>query len=151
MSDKTALEIVKEMTAKIKSATTGTVAINEKRYQYSKDECENIFNNIYKAVEEYTSKDPSDGAYETLLNSLSDRFKVSPTGGNISIQVDSLSDANALFENQVKFQDLLDNAKDIVIFITDKAEKIPGTKIASATPEKEVETKPEEKEVTPAK
>ena len=151
MSNKNALEIVREMTAKIKTATSGKVAINEKRYQYSKDECENIFNNVYKAIEEYTTKDPSEGAYETLLNSLYDRFKVSPTGGNVSIQVDSLSDANALFENQVKFQDLLDNAKDIVIFITDKAGKIPGTKIVSATPEKEIETKPEEKESTSAK
>jgi hypothetical protein len=131
MNDKNALSIIKEMTSKIKSATNNKVAITEKRYQYSKDECKTIFNNVYKAVQDYTDKDKSEDGYEKLLNSLSDRFKVSTTGGSVSRQVDSLSSADNLHYNQTNFQELLDNAKDVIIFIEYKTDKLPGTKISN--------------------
>lgn len=138
MNDKNVLEIIKEMTKKIKDTTNGLVAITEKRYQYSKDECEVIFNNIYGAVEEYVNKDKNEDSYEKLLIALSDRFKVSPTGGNISRQIDELSTADFLFANQSRFQELLDNAKDIVVFIEGKADTIPGTSIKKISGEKDL-------------
>jgi hypothetical protein len=140
--EKNALEIVKEMTQKIKLATEAMSTITEKRYQYSKDETETIFNNVFKAVEEFVAKDGKEDSYEKLLNSLSDRFKVSSTGGDISRQVDNLSDAETLFEKQPEFQELLDTAKDVIEFITDKAEKVEGIAIKKATSE----TVPEEPE-----
>lgn len=135
MENKNALEIVKEMTQKIKLATESLLTITEKRYQYSKDECETIFNNVFKAVDEYVAKAKDETAYETLLNSLSDRFKISTTGGDISRQVDNLSTAEELYEKQTEYQELLDTAKDVIEFITDKAEKIEGIAIKKATSE----------------
>ena len=149
MSDKTTLEIIKEMTEKIKKSMCNLTPITEKRYQYSKEECETIFNNVFNAVKQYTEKDPEKDAYEKLLISVSDRFKVSSTGGNVSRQVDALTNMEDLYNNQTKFQELLDNAKDLVIFIEDKTNKLPGANIVKTSNEKEVapeetEQKPEE-------
>lgn len=130
---KTTLDVIREMTQRIRESNT--TSITEKRYQYSKDECETIFNNIFNAVEEYTKKNTDADAYESLLNSISDRFKVSPTGGDISRQVDSMSSAEDLYNNQPKFQEMLDSAKDIAEFIRDKAEKLEGISINKASAE----------------
>lgn len=139
---KTTLDVIREMTQRIRESNT--TSITEKRYQYSKDECETIFNNIFNAVEEYTKKNTDADAYESLLNSISDRFKVSPTGGDISRQVDSMSSAEDLYNNQPKFQEMLDSAKDIAEFIRDKAEKLEGISINKATAETVPEVTPEQ-------
>lgn len=131
----TTLDLIREMTKRIREATD-SVPITEKRYQYSKDECQVIFDNIFKAVEEYTTKNGDEAAYESLLNSLSDRFKIGATGGNISKQVDSLSSADFLYEHQTQFQEMLDNAKDVIEFINDKTDKLEGTSIKRGTSEK---------------
>ena len=133
--EKNSLDVIKEMTQKIKLATEAMSTITEKRYQYSKDEVETIFNNVFKAVEEFVAKDAQEDSYEKLLNSLSDRFKVSSTGGDISRQVDNLSDAETLYEKQPEFQEMLDNAKDVIEFINDKAEKVEGIAVKKATSE----------------
>jgi len=135
METKNALEIVKEMTQKIKLATESLLTITEKRYQYTKDECETIFTNVFNAVDEYVAKAKDETAYEALLNALSDHFKIGQTGGDISRQVDKLSTAEELYQKQTEFQELLDTAKDVVEFINEKAEKIEGIAIKKATSE----------------
>lgn len=124
--EKNSLEIIKEMTNKIRQKTESLYAITERRYQYTKDECINIFNNVFNAINEYVENNKKEDAYALLLDALSDRFKISPQGGDISAQVDKLSSGEELFEKQTEFQDVLDNAKDIVEFINNKSEKYKG-------------------------
>lgn len=143
----TTLNLIREMTKRIKEATDSE-PITEKRYQYSKDECQTIFDNVFKAVEEYTTKSSDESAYESLLNSLADRFKTGSTGGNISKQVDSLSSADFLFEHQTQFQELLDSAKDVIEFINNKTDKLEGTSIKAASSEKIETPKTEENKET---
>lgn len=135
--DKCALDVIKEMTQKIKSSL-GKTTVTEKHYTYSNDEIKTIFNNIFKSIEEYTTKNPEEGAYESLLNSISDRFKTSTLGGDISRQVDNLSTDEDLFAKQPEFQEMLDNAKDLTTFIREKTEKSTGTGVPTTT---EVATK----------
>jgi len=135
METKNSLDVIKEMTQKIKLATESLLTITEKRYQYSKEECETIFTNIFNAVDEYVAKDKGEDAYEKLLNALSDRFKIGTTGGDISRQVDNLATAEELYEKQTEFQEMLDSAKDVVEFINDKAEKLEGIAVKKATSE----------------
>lgn len=131
----TTLNLIREMTKRIREATD-TEPITEKRYQYSKDECQTIFDNIFRAVEEFTTKSGDENAYESLLNSLADRFKTGSTGGNISKQVDTLTDANELYEKQTQYQEMLDSAKDVIEFINSKTDKLEGTSIKQASSEK---------------
>lgn len=130
--NKCALDVIKEMTEKIKNSL-GKTTVTEKRYTYSNDEVKTIFTNIFNSIEEYTTKNPEEGAYETLLNSISDRFKTSTLGGDISRQVDRLSSAEDLFNKQPEFQEMLDNAKDLVTFIREKTEKSTGTGVPTTT------------------
>ena len=140
MRNKSSLQIIKEMTYKINNALNNLTMLNEKRYEYTQNECTTIFDNVFKAVDEYVNKDKSEDAYERLLISLSDRFKVSSTGGDISRQVDQLSSAEFLFEHQTQFQELLDSAKDVIEFIGDKCEKIEGISIKNAKTTSDVDT-----------